>query len=122
MSLFLSFVYFSCQFVVKDGQDYSVHLMDPDVLVKWESVEQVVSPFLQMDNSSTVDVLKFRKLVKDFPRPIWSRIQAPSHFKNKLNFPKIEKNIQIFCNNKNPNLKILDFASHLYLLPPNSPE
>ena len=47
MSCFISFVYFSCQFVVKDGQDYSVHLMDPDVLVKWESVEQVVSPFLQ---------------------------------------------------------------------------
>ena len=47
MSSFMSFVYFSCQFVVKDGQDYSVHLMDPDVLVKWESVEQVVSPFLQ---------------------------------------------------------------------------
>ena len=45
--MLMSFVYFSCQFVVKDGQDYSVHLMDPDVLVKWESVEQVVSPFLQ---------------------------------------------------------------------------
>ena len=27
---------------MKDGDDYSVHLMDPDILVKWESVEQVV--------------------------------------------------------------------------------
>ena len=34
---------YSCQFVVRDGEDYSVHLMDPDILVKWETVEQVVS-------------------------------------------------------------------------------
>ena len=40
-----SCVHFSCQFVVRDGEDYSVHMMDPDVLVKWEAVEQVVSSF-----------------------------------------------------------------------------
>lgn len=33
----------SCQFVVKDTGDYAVHLMDPDVLVDWDKVEQVVS-------------------------------------------------------------------------------
>lgn len=34
---------FSCQFVVKDSGDYTVQMMDPDVLVNWDSVEQVVS-------------------------------------------------------------------------------
>ena len=31
----------SCQFVVKSGVDYSVHLSDPDILVDWDLVEQV---------------------------------------------------------------------------------
>lgn len=35
------FLQANCQFVVRDGEDYSVHLMDPDILVKWEAVEQV---------------------------------------------------------------------------------
>lgn len=35
------FLQANCQFVVRDGEDYSVHLMDPDILVKWETVEQV---------------------------------------------------------------------------------
>lgn len=34
---------FSCQFVVKDSGDYSVQIIDPDVLVSWDAVEQVVS-------------------------------------------------------------------------------
>lgn len=38
-----NFFFFSCQFVVKDTGDYAVHLMDPDVLVDWDKVEQVVS-------------------------------------------------------------------------------
>ena len=32
----------SCQFVVRTGTDYSLHLSDPDTLVDWEQVEQVV--------------------------------------------------------------------------------
>ena len=33
----------SCQFVVRDGIDYSVHAADPDTLVDWDLIEQVVS-------------------------------------------------------------------------------
>ena len=33
----------SCQFVVKYSGDYSVHLADPDLLVEWDMIEQVVS-------------------------------------------------------------------------------
>ena len=33
----------SCQFVVGESGDYSVNAMDPDVLVDWNLVEQVVS-------------------------------------------------------------------------------
>ena len=33
--------FFSCQFVVKSGSDYSVHLADPDTIVDWDLVEQV---------------------------------------------------------------------------------
>ena len=35
--------YCSCQFVVKYSGDYSVHLADPDLLVEWDLIEQVVS-------------------------------------------------------------------------------
>ncbi len=31
----------SCQFVVKEGADYSAHLSDPDTMVDWDLVEQV---------------------------------------------------------------------------------
>ena len=34
--------YFSCQFVVKASEDYTVHLADPDTPVHWEQIEQVV--------------------------------------------------------------------------------
>jgi len=33
----------SCQFVVRDGYDYAVHAVDPDTLVEWDRIEQVVS-------------------------------------------------------------------------------
>lgn len=38
-------VYFvcSCQFVVSASGDYAVHFRDPDKLVEWERIEQVVS-------------------------------------------------------------------------------
>lgn len=35
------FLQANCQFVVKDTGDYSVHMMNPDVLVDWDSIEQV---------------------------------------------------------------------------------
>ena len=35
-------LYFSCQFVVKASEDYTVHLADPDTPVHWEQIEQVV--------------------------------------------------------------------------------
>lgn len=36
----------SFQFVVSDSGDYTIHAMDPDVLVEWDFIEQVVSFFL----------------------------------------------------------------------------
>lgn len=33
---------FSCQFVVKDNADYHAHLADPDTLVDWNLIEQIV--------------------------------------------------------------------------------
>jgi hypothetical protein len=33
----------SCQFVVSEDQDYTAHFADPDTLVNWDFVEQVVS-------------------------------------------------------------------------------
>lgn len=33
----------SCQFVVTDDQDYKAHITDPDTLVNWDCVQQVVS-------------------------------------------------------------------------------
>ena len=34
---------FSCQFVIQDGGDYAVNIVDPDIIVDWELIEQVVS-------------------------------------------------------------------------------
>lgn len=34
---------YSCQFAVKAGKDYSVHAADPDVMVSWDLIEEVVS-------------------------------------------------------------------------------
>lgn len=33
----------SCQFVVTANGDYSLHLTNPDILVDWKLVEQIVS-------------------------------------------------------------------------------
>lgn len=41
--LTLEFVIFSCQFVVKEDGDYKVNLMDPDLPLKWEQIEEIVS-------------------------------------------------------------------------------
>lgn len=35
------FLQASCQFVVKDGGEYSAHMMDPDALVRWDLIELV---------------------------------------------------------------------------------
>ncbi|XP_072443342.1 E3 ubiquitin-protein ligase RNF10 isoform X3 [Chiloscyllium punctatum] len=35
------FLQANCQFVVSEDQDYSVHFADPDILVKWDFVQQV---------------------------------------------------------------------------------
>lgn len=37
----------SCQFVVTDEQDYQAHFTDPDTLVNWDCVQQVVSAELE---------------------------------------------------------------------------
>jgi len=42
MLMFVS-VCFSCQFVVRDGYNYAIHAVDPDTLVEWDHIEQVVS-------------------------------------------------------------------------------
>ncbi|XP_012536318.1 RING finger protein 10 [Monomorium pharaonis] len=36
------FVQASCQFVVTESRDYSLHLTNPDILVDWESIEQII--------------------------------------------------------------------------------
>ena len=36
-------VHFSCQFVVSTSGDYTIHSGDPDRLVEWDCIEQVVS-------------------------------------------------------------------------------
>lgn len=35
----------SCQFVVTAEINYSLHLSNPDILVDWKSIEQIVSVF-----------------------------------------------------------------------------
>lgn len=37
----LLFCLLSFQFVVSDSGDYTIHAMDPDVLVEWDLIEQV---------------------------------------------------------------------------------
>lgn len=37
---------FSYQFVVKDDGDYSIHSVDPDVLVDWDAIELIVCVFV----------------------------------------------------------------------------
>lgn len=44
------FVCFSCQFVVNDEQDYKAHFTDPDTLVNWDCVQQVVSALMKHQN------------------------------------------------------------------------
>ena len=38
--------HFSCQFVVSEGNNYSAHVADPDTLVDWDFIEQVVSSLI----------------------------------------------------------------------------
>jgi len=38
----------SFQFVVSDSGDYTIHAVDPDVLVEWDFIEQVVSLFVKL--------------------------------------------------------------------------
>lgn len=38
---------FSCQFVVTDEQDYKAHFTDPDTLVNWDCVQQVVRALIE---------------------------------------------------------------------------
>lgn len=50
---------FSCQFVVTDEQDYKAHFTDPDTLVNWDCVQQVVSikstfPFFLIKHIDTI--------------------------------------------------------------------
>ena len=33
---------YSCQFIVKEDGDYSLHTVDPDKLVDWDMIEQIV--------------------------------------------------------------------------------
>ena len=38
----MSLICCSCQFIVRDGADYTLHTADPDTLVSWDLIEQVV--------------------------------------------------------------------------------
>lgn len=57
----LPILYFSlssCQFVVSEDQDYTVHFADPDTLVNWDFVEQVVSSSAKLISCSWERELK----------------------------------------------------------------
>lgn len=41
------FIIFSCQFIVREGEDYSICLKNPDALVEWDYIEQIVSTRLR---------------------------------------------------------------------------
>lgn len=41
----INIFFFSCQFVVKEGADYSLYLSNPDELVDWNQIEEIVSIF-----------------------------------------------------------------------------
>ena len=41
----IPFFFFSCQFLVKED-DYSAYLVDPDILVDWDHIEQIVRIFI----------------------------------------------------------------------------
>lgn len=42
----LSYLYFnSCQFVVKEDGDYKANLLDPDIPMKWDQLEEIVSNY-----------------------------------------------------------------------------
>ena len=45
----------SCQFVVKDGGNYVVHAADPDLLVDWKDVQQVVRQSLGLVMCTTLN-------------------------------------------------------------------
>ena len=36
-------MFISCQFVVRSDADYSIHMVEPDILVDWNLIEQIVS-------------------------------------------------------------------------------
>ena len=50
----------SCQFVVSASGNYTVHAGEPDKLVEWRQIEQVVSHLLyQMVRGQSVDSLYY---------------------------------------------------------------
>ena len=44
----------SCQFVVRHGYDYAVHAVDPDTLVEWDHIEQVVSVYFHVNEIASL--------------------------------------------------------------------
>lgn len=55
----------SCQFVVIEGGDYSLYWTNPDVLVDWNLVEQIVSCY----NSLIINLLITRDLATYYHTP-----------------------------------------------------
>lgn len=53
---FIVLLFFSCQFVVSANGNYTVCLNDPDVLVDWNLVEQIVSCKYVIINNLLVSV------------------------------------------------------------------
>ena len=44
------FVSPSCQFIVQEDADYSLHTVQPDLLVDWKLIEQIVRLFVAFEN------------------------------------------------------------------------
>lgn len=45
--IYICTFFFSCQFVVTANRDYSTYLQDPDELVDWKMIEQIVSIYMR---------------------------------------------------------------------------
>ena len=76
MSYYMYVHFFSCQFIVREGAgDYSVYCNDPDLLVDWECIEQVVSNYMMYYslftlNYSDCSVMRFHLVQSVYMLPL----------------------------------------------------
>uniref|UniRef100_A0A7N8XDY7 Ring finger protein 10 n=1 Tax=Mastacembelus armatus TaxID=205130 RepID=A0A7N8XDY7_9TELE len=88
------FLQANCQFVVTDDQDYKAHFTDPDTLVNWDCVQQVVSavlPHLPLPSCGEVTDTSYCSVVAmetrqekgalvAMPSSQWVKVEEPVRF------------------------------------------